>query len=436
MVLFGAVCFVLLIACVNIANLLLGRSVIRQREFAVRAALGCGRARLIRQLMMEALLLTCAGAAGGMLLAAGALHYFRVFNPVNMPPGNPVTVNGAVLGFAASLALLTAAGAGLIPGLRASQVDPIDALRAGNRSASMGPMAGLFSKVLAAAQVTLSISLLAGAGLLIESVNRLASVPLGFRTDHALTLALELPKWNYPKADQQIRFYREALNRAGTLPAVESAAFATSLPLSGGRFRGDALVVEGRPDPGPGELREVAALSITPNYFRVMGVPLLAGRIFETSEASEPVAIVNEALVHKYFPRESPIGKHIQVGERAKSGAWITIVGVTANEKNRNFFREMSWEEIPLVFRPLAQRPASCDSRGANLPGPGADRRCYSERDSRARRECPDGEVSEPSMRNSLASWPIRGFEQLCWARLPDLPFYLRAWVCTVCLRK
>ena len=361
LVLFGAVTFVLLIACVNLANLMLVRCLARQRELAVRAALGSGRVRLVRQLLSEALLLSSAGTLAGMALAEGAVHYFRVFNPIEMPPGNPVAVNRVVLGFAAALALLTAVVSGLIPALRASQVDPMDALKVGGRGASLGPRAGTFSRILAAAQVTLSISLLAGAGLLIESVNRLASVPLGFRTDHAFTIPIQLPKWSYTKPVQRTEFYRAALSRAATIPSVESAAFTTSLPLNNSRFGSNTLVTEGRPEPAPSAPPDVAELSITPGYFRVMRVPIKAGRLFDSRdrEKSEAVAIVNEALIHKYFPNEDPIGKHIGLREPVNDRTWLTIIGVAGTEKSRNFFREMNWDEIPLVFRPMAQRPPS-----------------------------------------------------------------------------
>ncbi len=361
LVLFGAVTFVLLIACVNLANLLLGRCLTRRKELAVRAALGSGRRRMVRQLLTETLLLTGTGASAGLLLAAGAVHYFRVLNPIEMPPGNPVAVNRTVLAFTAALALVTAILSGLIPALRASRIDPIDALKSSGRGASLGPTTKMLGRLLAAAQVTLSISLLAGAGLLIESVNRLASVPLGFRTDRALTIPTELPKSRYAKVGQRARFYREALDRAAALPAVESAAFATSLPLNGSRFGASTLIVQGRPEPGLGAPRDVAELSITPGYFRAMGVPIKAGRLFDTRdrEETQAVAIVNEALVHKYFPNENPIGKHIQIGEPVSDRRWLTIVGVAGNERDRNFFREMTWEEPPLVFQPVAQRPPS-----------------------------------------------------------------------------
>ena len=372
LVLFGAVTFVLLIACVNIANLLLGRSLARQKELAVRAALGSGRMRLVRQLLTEGLLLSFAGALLGTLLAMGAVHYFQVSHPIEMPPGNPVRVSLQVLGFTAVLAVVTALLFGLVPALKASRVDLIDALRARGQSASFSPAARIWGKALVAAEVMLSLALLAGAGLLIESVYRLTAVPLGFRTDHVFTMPLELPKWSYSKDSQRARFYREALDRAATLPGMESAAFASSLPLNNGRWGGSALAMEGKPEPASATARrDVSQSSITPDYFRVMGVPLERGRLFEDRDRAESqaVAIVNEALVQKYFPQANPIGQRIKVGEPGSDRPWLTIVGVVANEKDRNFFHEMAWEEIPLVFRPVAQDPPFHGSLVARTAG-------------------------------------------------------------------
>lgn len=360
MVLFGAVGFVLLIACVNIANLLLGRSLVRQRELAVRAALGSGRARLIRQLLTEGLLLSFAGAVLGTLLAIGVVHYFRVLNPIAMPPGNPVSVNLWVLAFTGLLAVVTALVFGLAPALRASRVDLIEALKAGSRSTSFAPEARAIGKVLVAAEVMLCFALLTGAGLLIQSVDRLASVPLGFRPQHVLTMSIGLPKWSYSKLDRRARFYAQVIDRASTLPGVESAAFASSLPLSGGPPGGTALVVEDKPEPAPTTaMRDTSQLSITPGYFQTMGVVLQRGRVFDDRDRaeSEAVAMVNESLVRKYFPDENPIGRQIKVGEPGTDRPWLTIVGVVTDEKDRDFFREMAWEDVPVVFRPVTQDP-------------------------------------------------------------------------------
>jgi predicted permease len=356
MVLFGAVGFVLLIGCLNIANLLLGKSVARRKELAVRAALGSGRARLARQLLTEALLLSVTGSVLGILLAAGLVHYFRSLNPIDMPPGNPVTVNLPVLWFTGSLAVVTALLFGLIPALKASRVELMDALRVSAQAASGSLTARTLRRGLVVAEVAFSLALLVGAGLLIESVKRLASVPLGFRTDRVMTLPVTLPKWAYSAGSRRARFYREALDRIGVLPDVVSAAFASSVPPDW--LGGVPMAVEGKPAPSPAMVTfDVGQASISPEYFRVMDVPLRMGRGFDGTDGEQrpPVAIVNEALVRKYFPRENPIGKRVKFPDPHTDGPWLTIVGVAADEKGQNFFHPMDWEENPMVFRPLSQ---------------------------------------------------------------------------------
>ena len=360
MILFGAVSLVLLIGCLNVANLLLGKSIARQKEMALRAALGSGRTRLTRQLLTEALLLSGVGAALGSLFAVVAVHYFRTLNPIALPPGNLVAVNVPVLCFTALLAIVTALMFGLIPALKASRVDLMDALRVSAQAASASRAARTLRRTLVVAEVALSLALLAGAGLLIQSVARLASTPLGFQADRVITMSITLPKWSYSTNSQRVQFYRAVLEAAALVPDAISAAFTSSVPPDG-RFGGNALAVGGRPEPRitPAAF-DTAQVSISPGYFRVMGVPLKLGREFDDSDRPESrtVAIVNEALTRKYFPNENPIGQRIRVlGAPGTDPPWLTIVGVSANEKDQNFFHPMSWEETPAVFRPLNQDP-------------------------------------------------------------------------------
>jgi putative ABC transport system permease protein len=368
MVLFGAVSFVLFIGCLNIANLLLGKSVARRKELAVRAALGSGRSRLVRQLLTEALLLSITGAAIGILLALSAVHYFRILNPIDMPPGNPVSVNLPVLAFTASLAIVTALVFGLIPALKASRVDLMDALRVSAQAASGSRTARTLRRGLVVVEVALSLALLVGAGLLIVSVERLASVPLGFQKDRLTTMQITLPRWAYAASNRRIQFYRDALDRTARLPEIVSIAFASAVPPD--RFGGSPLEVEGRPRPSPAEVTfDVGQASISPGYFQAMGVPLELGRTFDDTdgEKSLAVAIANEALVRKYFPRENPVGKRIKLPDlkpdskpdSKNDGPWLTIVGVVADEKQQNFFHPMNWEETATIFRPLNQDPPS-----------------------------------------------------------------------------
>jgi len=358
--LFGAVLVVLLIGCLNIANLLLGKSVARRKELALRAALGSGRGRLARQLLTEALLLSSAGAALGIFLALGAVHYFRVLNPIAMPPGNPVAVNLPVLFFTASLAVLTALVFGLAPALKASRVDLIDSLRMTSQSASTNRAGRNLRRVLVVAEAGLSLALLAGAGLLIQSVDRLSSVPLGFRTHGVAAMSLTLPPWAYSSGAARVRFYRAALDRAAQVPGVLGAALASSVPPDA-RFGADALAVAGRPEPRPAAAtRDVSQTFVSADYFRVMNVPLELGRVFQSADsaASPAVAIVNQALAREYFPRNNPIGKQIRlVAPPGVERPWVTIVGVVGNEKDQNFFRPMDWEETPTIYRPIEQDP-------------------------------------------------------------------------------
>lgn len=360
-VLFGAVSFVLLIGCLNIANLLLGRSVTRRKELAVRAALGSGRARLVRQLLTEAVLLAGAGAAVGILVAVTAVHCFRVLNPIPMPPGNPVSVNLPVLGFTASLAIVTALLFGLTPALKASRVDLMDALRVSAPAGSLGLAARTLRRALVVGEVALSLALLVGAGLLIESVERLASVPLGFRTDRVFTLPVTLPKRAYSTTTQRARFYRAVLDQVAILPEVAAPALASSLPPDG-RSGGRALAIDGRPQPALTTAAfDTAEASISPGYFRAMSVPLAYGREFDErdGEHSPQVAVVNEALARKYFARGNPIGQRVKVLMPPAQQSWLTIVGVVADEKAQDFFQPMSWKDTPLVFRPVSQDPPS-----------------------------------------------------------------------------
>jgi putative ABC transport system permease protein len=356
-VLFGSVIFVLLIGCLNIANLLLGKSIVRQKELALRAALGSSRTRIIRQLLTEALLLSVTGAGLGMLVAVAAVHYFRTLNPIAMPPGNPVAVNPPVLVFTASLAVATALLFGLVPALKASRVDLMDALRVSAQAASFSRTARTPRRALVIIEVALSLALLFAAGLLIQSVERLTSVSLGFRTDHVMTMAITLPRWIYSTSDQRARFYRAALDRTALVPAVAPAAFASLLPPDG--VASFALEVEGRSESNSmAAALDIGQVSVSPEYFRVMGVPLELGRVFDDrdDEKNSAVAVVNEALVRKYFPQENPIGKRIR--ESAAPGIdrpWLTVVGVVADEKGQDFFHPMSWQETPVVFRPVSQ---------------------------------------------------------------------------------
>jgi putative ABC transport system permease protein len=352
MVLFAAVTLVLSICCVNVANLLLSRSLVRQREMAIRAALGSGRGRMLRQLMTESLLLSLIASVCGAAIAAGAVRYFRAANPIELPPATVVGVNVQVLAFAVLLSIVTALLFGLAPAWKASGIDLIGALKAAGRTSSQDAGRHRLGKALVVVEVALTIVLLVGAGLLIRSVQNFASAPLGFAPDGLLTVRLQLPQTSYTKQDQRVRYYDRVLAQLRAEPGVEGVALSTTFPTQG---TGDisVLSVEGRPDPARNQVPDVGRQIISPDYFRVMRIPLMAGRYFDERdrEQTELVAIVNEALVTRYFATENPIGKHIRAFDGpGGQGPWLRIVGVVAGEKRTAVTDEMSWTDSPVVY--------------------------------------------------------------------------------------
>jgi len=357
--LFGAVSLVLLISCLNVANLLLGKSMFRQKELALRAALGSSRTRIVRQLLTEGLLLSVTGAGLGVVLAIAAVHYFQVLNPIAMPPGNPARISLPVLGFTSLLVVVTTLLFGLIPALKASRVDLMEGLRVSAQAAAFNRAARSLRKGLVVVEVALSLALSVAAGLLVQSVQRLASVPLGFRMDRVSTTQIILPGWIYSTSEQRAGFFRTALKQPALASSGVSAAFASWLPPDG--IGGDAVAIEGRSaERTRTGVPDVLQVSVSPAYFTAMGEPLRVGRVFEDTdgEKSPAVAIVNDAFGRKYFPKEDPIGRRLRVLRgRGSDPPWLTIVGIVGDERRQDFFRPMSWEEPPMVFRPVLQEP-------------------------------------------------------------------------------
>jgi putative ABC transport system permease protein len=353
LVLFAAVEFLLLIACLNVANLLLGRSAERHKELAVRAALGSGRSRLVRQLFTETMLLAALGTLFGILFAVGAVGYFNSANLVELPPGAHVTINLHVLGFAIFLTSATGSLFGLLPAWRGSRVDLNEVLKQSGRSV-IHAGARRASQLLVVGQVALSMILLAGAGLLIESIVRLASVPLGFRSDHLLTAQVALPPEAYSKLNQRANLYEKLVAKLSVLPGVEGVALCSALPPYNGGGSSELAVAGKAPIEN---LQAVDAVQITSDYFRVLGVPFLQGRQFDSRdrEGSQPVAIVNDQMVRRYFPKEDPIGKQIKLSKFDDKIPWLTIIGVVGNEKRTVVYQEMGYVEPALVYRPVSQ---------------------------------------------------------------------------------
>ncbi|HEV2425917.1 MAG TPA: ABC transporter permease [Terriglobia bacterium] len=354
LVLFGAVVFVLLIASVNVANLLLGRASRRQRELGIRAALGSGRARLIRQLLTESVLLAACGASLGSLISFAGIRYLRTANPIDLPPGNPVSLSWQVFVFTAAIAVLAGLLFGLVPAWKASRLDVNEVLKGSSHGIAGGSLGQRTGRILVITELGLSLVLLAGAGLLIESVNRLSTTPLGFQPDHLLAAGFNLPIANYSKPEQQLRFYDRLALDLGALPGVKGVALAP--PFSSG---GNRLAIEGRAAPSWPGRPTVDEWSVSAGYFRIMDIPLLRGREFDSRDQpkSLPVAIVNQALAREYFPNEDPVGREIKLGKPEDKNPWFTIVGVAGDVKTTTLFTEMGYVENPCVYRPLKQDP-------------------------------------------------------------------------------
>ncbi len=358
LLLFGAVGFVLLIGCVNVANLLLGRSLVRQKELAIRAALGSGRRRLLQQLLTEALLLSLSGTALGTLLAVAAVRWFHMANPVELPPGTHVAVNIPVLVFTLATSIVTTVLFGFLPAWRASRVDLNDVLKAQGRGATQSARRRTLAKALVVGEVALSLVLLAGAGLLIRSFARFASAPFRPGTEQLIMMTVNLPERTYSTTEQKLRFYTQLLDNLQPLADTHQVLLTKNNPLWGGAD--GVLEVQGQPGPTPGAApHDIDNTSISPDYFSVVGPSLERGRPFDArdNERSQPVAIVNEALARKYFPHEDPLGRHIRLLSEASTNPWLTIVGVVGNQKSHTVYQEMAWIENPIVYRPFSQEP-------------------------------------------------------------------------------
>ena len=359
LVLFGAVSLVLLIACVNVANLLLSRSLVRQRELAIRAALGSSRARLLRQLLTESLMLSIAGSTLAVAIAEGVVYAFKILNPVQLPPGATLSVNIPVLLFTLGLALGTTMVFGFVPAWRGSELAYGEALKSGGRH-SAGPSGQLFARCLIAAEISFSVVLLAGAGLFIQSIEKFASAPLGFMQDRLMMMTMNLPPHSYPKAEQQMAFYDQIERRLRTMPGVEGVGMSSHIGLKGGTGV-SALTIKGRPPVDPKNYAlDTQQQFVTPRYFRFMGVTVEQGREFDWTDRGQTltVAVVNRALVRKYFPHQEPIGKHIRFAGPQDQNPWMTIVGIVGDERQNSPFQEMMWTEPPILYRPLAQQPS------------------------------------------------------------------------------
>ena len=356
LILLGAVCCVLLIACANVANLLLTRAASRQRELAIRAALGAARGRLVRQLLTESVVLGVLGGGAGLLLAIISTDVLQTFAPAELPRLSGITVDRRVLAYAAGASIVTSLLFGLLPALHASRRDSGEHLKDGGRTGTDGRRGGRVRTALAVGELAVALVLLVGAGLLIRSFIALNRADPGFATRGVLALRLHLPAASYDEPDRIASFYEQLLERLHALPGVESAAAGSSLLLS--RLPSSASIsIEGRP-PLPANARDIPVPydSVTPEYFSTLQIPLRRGRMFSSADAgtSPPVVMVNEAFVRRFFPGEDPLGRRVTFGNPARPNTqWQTIVGVVADTRRAGFERE-PWAE---TYFPMRQAP-------------------------------------------------------------------------------
>jgi putative ABC transport system permease protein len=347
-ILLAVVGCVLLIGCANVANLLLARATTRQREMAVRAAIGAHRWRLIRQLLTESLLLALAGGGLGILLALWSNNYLIKLGPKELSSSGPVGMDGRVLVFTLLVSLLTAALFGLAPAWQASKLNLNEALKEGGRGASAGR--GRLRNLLVLGEIAIALTLLVGAGLVLKSFYRLLQVDPGFDPANVLTLRLALSPTQYPEGQQQRAFYEQALSQITAIPGVQAAGAVQNLPMSGSLSTKN-FSIEGQPDPS----LQVDFYQASPNYFRAMGMRVASGRFFTQDDREDQprVAIVNETLARRFFPDQNPLGKRIRIGNATGPFPWLSIVGVVRDVKHNGLDEETK----PALYVPYMQPP-------------------------------------------------------------------------------
>ena len=349
LVLWGAVAFVLLISCANVANLLLSRSSSRKKEFALRAALGAGRTRIVRQLLTESLLLSIAGGIAGALLAAWGVHVLSAIVPPEFPRRGEITIDGWVLGFTLLVSMLTGVIFGLAPAIQSTKLDLTEALKAGGRNSAGSSHRHSLRSLLVMSEMALALILLIGAALTIQSFLRLRQVGAGFTPDNVLTMELSLPRNSYPR-ERRPAFFKQLIERAQSVPGVQAVAAAKHLPLSGDNMN-FAFDIEGRPFP-PGRSPGADCRFVTPDYFNALRISLIKGRLFNESDGPQApqVLLINKAMADRSFANEDPIGKRLELGINSFTGQ---IVGIVDDVKHVGLDADVNGE----VYVAFAQAP-------------------------------------------------------------------------------
>jgi putative ABC transport system permease protein len=351
LVLLGAVAFVLLIACANVANLALARAATREKEIAIRLAIGAGRWRLIRQLLTENLLIALIGGGAGLLLAFWMVDLLTKFSPTNTPRLEEIGIDWQVLGFTIGISILTGLIFGLIPATQATSPDLNESLKEGDKGSRTGPKSGRIRNLLVVTETSLALILLICAGLLMKSFLSLQRVDPGLNPNNVLTMSLSLPRSSYPERSQLVAFYNQLLERVKSTPGVDSTGVASTIPL-GGSHTDTSFLIEGR---AKSEQDNLAAWysSVSPDYFRSMGMRILKGRQFteQDTEKALKVIIINETMAKRYWPGEDPVGKRLKF----ESGEnWREIVGIMADVKEFG----LDTDARPSLYFPYDQQAA------------------------------------------------------------------------------
>jgi putative ABC transport system permease protein len=360
LVLLGAVMFVLLIACANVANLFLVRGAARTKEIALRIAFGASHSRIVRQMLTESFALSLLGGILGLALAASGMRGLTALTPMNALGGATVSLNGAVLLFTAGVVVLAAFIFGLIPALQSTKQDVQSELKEGGRTASVGASQNRLRAALAIAEISLALVLLVGAGLMMKSLYKLMSVDAGIRPERVLTMEMYLSSQRYSKDPAILNFWQQVLERVRALPGVESAAVGTHIPLTDSHGRTD-ITIEGMALPKPGSFPHPDVHTISPDYVRTLGMALVRGRTFTDAdnENGQLVAMVNEKLARQFWPNGDPIGRRFMWGGFKPNSKtppkWITVVGVVGDTKLYGLANPARLE----VYDPLRQDPNS-----------------------------------------------------------------------------
>jgi predicted permease len=357
-VLLVAVGLVLLIACANVANLLLVRATGRQKETAIRTALGASRSRLARQFLVESVLLSITGAVAGLAFAPLASRILVLLTPPDaphVPHVEGVVINGLVMMFTAGLALATGVVFGLAPMFSSGRVNVNESLKDTTRATSGGAGDRRLRDLLVIGEFGLSLALLAGAGLMIKALTHLHHVDLGFNPNHLLTVKVPLEGPQYQQTEKQAGFFRDLVGRIGALPGVESASLTRGVPVRD--WDGQYFVTAENPHPAAGEVPDANYVCVGPHYFKTMQIPIIRGRMFSDfdTQSSEPATIVSQSLATKYWPGQDPIGKRLKISGDADDNTqpWRTVIGVAGNVRSDGQY----WPFRPEIYVPYTQFP-------------------------------------------------------------------------------